>query len=214
MYRKWNALCVCVVLLFCLSVVSIHGAELTGRDIMVKVDERPDGDEQRSVMKMTLINRRGKTRERSLLMYTKDYGKDSKSLMYFQSPGDVKGTGFLAWDYDYPKKDDDQWLYLPALKKSRRISSSSRNDYFMGTDFTYDDMGDRNVDEDIHELQANVQAIAQKLEDCSKEDLDLPKNVEKVRDLVFELEIAQGYLAEVFKTWQARNGVKAQDPAH
>lgn len=68
--------------------------------------------------------------------------------------------------------------------------------------------------EAIHELQANVQAIAQKLEDYSKEDLDLPKNVEKVRDLVFELEIAQGYLAEVFKTWQARNGVKAQDPAH
>jgi outer membrane lipoprotein-sorting protein len=140
------------MLLFCLSVGSIYGAELTGRDIMVKVDERPDGDEQRSVMKMTLINRRGKTRERSLLMYSKDYGKDSKSLMYFQSPGDVKGTGFLAWDYDDPEKDDDQWLYLPALKKSRRISSSSRNDYFLGTDFTYDDMGDRNVDEDIHTL--------------------------------------------------------------
>jgi hypothetical protein len=68
--------------------------------------------------------------------------------------------------------------------------------------------------EAIHALQANVQAIAEKLEDCSSADLEMPENVEKVRDLVFELEIAQGYLAEVFKTWQATHGAKAQDPAH
>jgi len=119
---------------------------------MVKVEERPDGDEQRSIMKMTLINKRGKKRERSILVYAKDYGKDSKSLMYFMSPADVKGTGFLSWEYDNPEKDDDQWLYLPALKRVRRISGSSKNEYFMGTDFTYDDMGDRNVDEDTHTL--------------------------------------------------------------
>ncbi|MFC1713177.1 outer membrane lipoprotein-sorting protein [Candidatus Poribacteria bacterium] len=152
MVGKRSAICLVISILFCLSAVSTQGAELTGRDIMIKVDERPDGDDQRSIMKMTLINKRGKTRERSVLTYSKDYGKDRKSLMYFQSPGDVKGTGFLSWDYDDPKKDDDQWLYLPALKKSRRISSSSKNDNFMGTDFTYDDMGDRNVDEDMHEL--------------------------------------------------------------
>jgi hypothetical protein len=67
--------------------------------------------------------------------------------------------------------------------------------------------------EAIHELQVNVQTLAEKLENCSKADLDLPENVEKVRELVFELEIAQGYLAEVFKAWQTRHGVKAQDPA-
>ena len=152
MLGKRSALYLIVSILFCLSAILVQGAELTGRDIMIKVDERPDGNDQRSIMKMTLINKRGKTRERSVLTYSKDYGKDRKSLMYFQSPGDVKGTGFLSWDYDDPKKDDDQWLYLPALKKSRRISSSSKNDNFMGTDFTYDDMGDRNVDEDTHEL--------------------------------------------------------------
>jgi hypothetical protein len=71
--------------------------------------------------------------------------------MFFTYPGDVKGTGFLTWDYDQIGKDDDKWLYLPAMKKTRRISgSSSKTDYFMGTDFTYDDMGDRNVDEDEH----------------------------------------------------------------
>ena len=163
MCKRLSALYLIAGFFFCLLVVSVRGAEfrvrrdnqstkLTGRDIMLKIEERPEGDDQRSIMKMTLINKRGKTRERSVLMYSKKYGEDGKSLMYFQSPGDVKGTGFLAWDYDDPKKDDDQWLYLPALKKSRRISGSSKNDYFMGTDFTYDDMGDRNVDEDTHKL--------------------------------------------------------------
>ncbi|MCK4396193.1 outer membrane lipoprotein-sorting protein [candidate division WOR-3 bacterium] len=124
--------------------------ELTGRDIMIKVDNRPDGDDRTMTMNMTLINKQGKTRERTVLSFSKDYGKDSKSIIYFKKPADVKGTGFLSWEYDDPNKDDDRWLYLPALKKIRRISGSSKNDYFMGTDFTYDDLGDRSVDEDNH----------------------------------------------------------------
>lgn len=134
--------------------ISLHAEEkaLTGRDIMVKVDERPDGEDRKTLLHMVLINKRGRRRERTLLSYSKDYGKDSKQLMYFQKPADVKGTGFLSWEYDDPKRDDDRWLYMPALRKVRRISGKSRNEYFMGTDFTYDDMGDRNVDEDEHKL--------------------------------------------------------------
>lgn len=127
-------------------------AKLTGKDIILEVDNRPDGDDRKSVMHMTLINKRGRTRERTVLSYQKDYGKDTKAIMLFQKPADVKGTSFLSWEYNDPEKDDDRWLYLPALKKVRRISGSSKNDYFMGTDFTYDDLGGRSVDEDIHEL--------------------------------------------------------------
>lgn len=126
--------------------------QLSGREIMVKVDERPDGDDRKSTLKMTLINKRGKERIREILSYWKEYGKDSKSIMYFKKPADVKGSGFLSWEYDDPSKDDDRWIYLPALKKVRRISGSSKNDYFMGSDFTYDDMGGRSVDEDVHKL--------------------------------------------------------------
>ena len=128
----------------------------TGREIAQKVKDRPDGDTRESELVMTLINKRGSTRERKLISYSIDVGKgkkDRKSIMFFQYPGDVKGTGFLTWDYDDPKKDDDKWLYLPAMKKTRRISgSSAKQDYFMGSDFTYDDMGSRNVDEDTHKL--------------------------------------------------------------
>ena len=128
MLRKQINICLIASFLFCIFATLAYSVELTGRDIMIKIDERPEGDDQKAIMKMTLINKRGKTRERSVLMYSKKYGKDSKSLMYFQSPADVKGTGFLAWEYDDPEKNDDQWLYLPALKRPRRISGSSEND--------------------------------------------------------------------------------------
>jgi len=58
----------------------------------------------------------------------------------------------MSWSYDDESKNDDQWIYLPALKKTKRISSDSKNDYFMGSDFTYDDLGDRKLDDDTHEL--------------------------------------------------------------
>lgn len=132
---------------------NIFAQNLSGKEIMQKVKDRPDGDNRKSTMQMELINKRGKKRNRSVVSYSMDIGKDKKSIMFFQSPADVKGTGFLTWDYDNLDKDDDRWLYLPAMKKTRRISgASAKKDYFMGTDFTYDDMGGRNVDEDSHKL--------------------------------------------------------------
>ena len=125
---------------------------LTGRDIMVMVDEAPDGDDRKSTIEMVLVNRRNKKRVRVMSSFGKDYGKDTKKLMAFKEPRDIKGTAFLSWEYDDPSRDDDKWLYMPALRKVRRISGASTNDYFMGSDFTYDDMGDRNVDEDDHVL--------------------------------------------------------------
>ena len=152
----------------------------TGREIAQKVKDRPDGDTRRSEMVMTLINKRGAVRERKLISYSIDVGKekkDRKSIMFFQYPGDVKGTGFLTWDYDELNKDDDKWLYLPAIKKTRRISgSSAKQDYFMGSDFTYDDMGSRNVDEDTHTLLGEETVDGQKcwkLESLPKDKRDI-----------------------------------------
>ena len=127
-------------------------AGLTGTAIMEKIDNRPDGNDRQTVMEMTLVNRRGRKRVRAMVVYSKDYGKDTKSIFYFRKPADVKGVGFLTWGYDNPARDDDRWLYLPALKRSKRISGSSKNDYFMGSDLTYDDMGNRSVSEDVHTL--------------------------------------------------------------
>lgn len=128
----------------------------SGKDIAQKVKDRADGNTRQAELVMKLINKRGSIRERKLTSYSIDVGKDKKdrkTIMFFEYPGDVKGTGFLTWDYDATNKEDDKWLYLPAMKKTRRISgSSAKKDYFMGSDFTYDDMGQRNIDEDTHEL--------------------------------------------------------------
>lgn len=144
-----------LILLFIVFTVP-HGfaraTELTGRDIMVLVDDAPDGDDRKSRVEMILINHRGKKRVRDMVSFVKDYGRDTKKLMAFKKPLDVKGTAFLSWEYDNPSTDDDKWLYMPALRKVRRISGESNNEAFMGSDFTYDDMGDRSVDEDTHTL--------------------------------------------------------------
>ena len=78
-------------------------------------------------------------------------GDVEKKIMFFLSPADVKNTSFMSWSYD-SDQSDDQWIYLPALKKTKRISSDSKSDYFMGSDFTYDDLGDRKLEDDTHKL--------------------------------------------------------------
>ena len=126
--------------------------EMTAREIIEKVYSRPEGDDQTSNLTMTLINKNGKERIRKIKQFTKDMGDMEKSIMFFQSPADVKNTSFMNWSYNDESKSDDQWIYLPALKKTKRISSDSKNDYFMGSDFTYDDLGDRKLDDDTHLL--------------------------------------------------------------
>ncbi|MCR5394591.1 MAG: outer membrane lipoprotein-sorting protein [Bacteroidales bacterium] len=135
------------------SAAVLNAQTMTGRDVMQLVKDRPDGESRQSEMEMTLCKKNGKVRLRRITSWSIDDGPDTKKVMFFTYPGDVRGTGFLVWDYDEVGRDDDKWLYLPALKKTRRISgSSSKADYFMGTDFTYGDMGSRNVDEDTHQL--------------------------------------------------------------
>ena len=117
------------------------------RAIMEKVDARDDGDNQMSDMEMILIDKRGKKRVRRLGIFSKDKGEDTLRLMFFLEPADVKDTAFLTWDYDDPAKDDDQWLYLPALRKTKRIASSDKDGSFMGSDLNYSDMTDRNLED-------------------------------------------------------------------
>lgn len=129
----------------------VTGQSLSGKQIIEKVYNRPSGDDQTSDLTMTLINRSGDQRIRKIKQFTKDFGDLEKSIMFFLSPADVKNTSFMSWTYD-SDQNDDQWIYLPALKKTKRISSDSKSDYFMGSDFTYDDLGDRKLEDDTHKL--------------------------------------------------------------
>ena len=117
------------------------------RGIMEKVDARDDGKTLEQDMTMLLIDKNGKKRTRNLHTYGKDFGVDEHQIMFFKSPADVKNTAFLTYDYDDASKDDDQWLYLPALKKVKRIPSSDKSSSFMGSDFSYFDMTDRDLED-------------------------------------------------------------------
>ena len=117
------------------------------RTIMEKVEARDDGDNQVSDMGMTLIDKKGQERVRKIHAFSKDKGEDVLKLMFFQHPADVKDTAFLTYDYDDPDKDDDQWLYLPALRKTKRIASTDKSGSFMGSDLTYSDMTSRNLED-------------------------------------------------------------------
>ena len=117
------------------------------RAIMEKVDARDNGDRQTADMKMILIDKNGNQRKRSIRSISKDMGDDTYRLMFFLKPADVRDTGFLTYDYDEPDRDDDQWLYLPALRKTKRIASSDKSGSFMGSDLSYADMTSRNLDD-------------------------------------------------------------------
>ncbi|MGM0594735.1 MAG: outer membrane lipoprotein-sorting protein [Pseudomonadota bacterium] len=121
-------------------------AAMSAREIMQAVDDRDDGDNRISDMKMVLIDKNGDTRTRTIRSFEKDKGEDKQRIMFFLSPADVKDTAFLTYDYDDYDKDDDQWLYLPALRKSKRIASSDKSGSFMGSDFNYADMTRKNLD--------------------------------------------------------------------
>jgi hypothetical protein len=140
------------MLIFSASAFVIGQDKISGLQVIQNVYDRPSGNDQEGELIMTLINSRGDKRVRTIKQFIKDFGKVEKKIMFFVKPADVKNTSFMNWSYDKEGKDDDQWIYLPALKKVKRISSDSKSDYFMGSDFTYDDLGDRHPTDDNHKI--------------------------------------------------------------
>ncbi len=125
---------------------------LTGEEIIHKVDNQPKPKTTIAKMKMILVSKSGSKRVREVVTYIKEDKNMTKTLMKFLSPADIRNTGFLIWDYKNSDKESDQFLYLPALKKTRRISSSQKNQSFLGTDFSYQDMEGVKVNKATHKL--------------------------------------------------------------
>jgi len=123
----------------------VAAEEPSAREIMQRVDDRDDGDHSIRELEMVLIDKNGGERLRRLRSWSRDEGEDVHSILFFMSPADVEDTGFLSYDYD-ADKDDDQWLYLPALRKTKRIASGDKSGSFMGSDFSYADLTTRDVD--------------------------------------------------------------------
>ena len=120
--------------------------EEKGLAIAQEMDSRDRGwKDQRANLIMTLRNRQGQESRRELRINTLEVdGDGDKSLTIFDSPRDVKGTAFLS--FTHATKPDDQWLYLPALKRVKRISSRNKSGSFMGSEFAYEDLSSQEVE--------------------------------------------------------------------
>ena len=126
------------------------GAEETGLSIATEARERQKGfDNFTSNLRMILRNKRGQESERELrLRVIEVEGEGDRTMFVFDRPRDVKGTAFLV--HAHKEGPDDQWLYLPALKRVKRISSSKQSGSFMGSEFSYEDMGAVEVEKYTH----------------------------------------------------------------
>ncbi len=139
------------VFCFALGVGSIVHA-LTANQIMKKFDTRDNGSSAISSNVMILIDKKKRERVREIKLYTKEYDDVDKSVSFFVSPADVKDTSFLSYDWLDEKKEDDSWLYLPALQKVNRIAASDKDGSWMGSDFTISDVEGLDINDNTYKI--------------------------------------------------------------
>jgi hypothetical protein len=160
-----------------------------------QVDERDTGRDSRLTMQMRLIDRQGRARERTLRVSALrgQGGAGDRVLVRFTYPGDIAGTGFLVWER--PGGDDDRFLYLPALGRVRRITGAERQESFVGSDFTYEDIGGRALEDYAYTLveengswadASGARVPAWRLESKAKDaDATYPRVVSTIRKDIF-----------------------------
>ena len=126
--------------------VMAESLEDRGLSIAREAHRRDSGfGDSTATMRMILRNKHGQESERQIRVRTLEVeGDGDKSLMIFDTPRDVKGTAFL--NFTHKAGDDDQWLYLPALKRVKRISSRNKSGSFVGSDFAYEDIASQEVE--------------------------------------------------------------------
>ena len=135
-FKMKNLFTVCLLFIW----TSSQAQSLTAIQIVERAQDAIKVKGVQGVSVMRILDEKGRERVRKIRQVTKlyDNGDTEKRLLRFMAPADVKGTGLLTFDYE--DRDDDLWLYMPALRKSRRIVSTEKAKNFMGSEFTYSDM--------------------------------------------------------------------------
>ena len=124
---------------------------MTAKEIMDEQADRHGSDSEYSLEKMTLVDRNGNQEIRAMRRFSKKIDDtQSRFLMVFDSPESIRGTALLTWT----NKDagDNQWMFLPAQNRMQRIARGSKKGYFMGTDFTFEDIQPDDADNFDYEI--------------------------------------------------------------
>ena len=200
---------VCTILSISSAYSAQPSSETPGaREIVRKARDKQFPKNSVSQLTMVLINKRGNERVRKLETKRREYENgEAKSVATFLSPADVKGTAFLVWEH--ADQDNDVFIYLPALKKIRRIASEQKNQSFMGSDFSYADMENEDVDNAEHRILAeeNLEGnVCWVIESIPKPDGDseygkLKSWVEKTEFIPYKVEFydKKGKLYKIMK---------------
>tara|TARA_R100001143_G_scaffold63588_2_gene72775 strand:- start:19426 stop:20196 length:771 start_codon:yes stop_codon:yes gene_type:complete len=139
---------------------------------------------EKAELQMVITDSRGRTRNRTLQSWSENDGDDSKSLILFSAPGNVRGTGFLSIDED---GNQTQRLFLPSIGRIQTISSAERGDQFMGSDFTYEDLGSQNSEDyefdwlEINDQFYTIRATAIDSEQYTSIEFDILKETYSIK---------------------------------
>ena len=124
---------------------------ITGQEIMDKSIDIQKTKSAAMDIQMDLVDDKGSVSTRRLqILSMQDNNGQNRTIAVFMSPANIKNTRFLT--IENSGRSDDQWIYLPSLKKMKRIAASDNDSSFMGSDFTYGDMSDMQADKDSHTL--------------------------------------------------------------
>ena len=172
-----------LVLVLVMIMLPCSAFALTAQEIMTKSHEAfyYPGKDFKARMMMTLVSAGGQQRIRELTMLRKNYpGGSQKYFIYFFQPADVKDMTYMV--YKYPDKDSDRWLYIPSLNMVRRIAAQDKRSSFVGSDFSYEAVSGRNVNEDVHTLVRE--------EKLGARDCYVVKSIPKAADVEFSYKLS------------------------
>ncbi|HTR45278.1 MAG TPA: outer membrane lipoprotein-sorting protein [Thermodesulfovibrionales bacterium] len=173
------------LILLAIFLLPFEAFALTGDEVMKKSQAAflyPGKDFKARVM-MKLISKGGQERIREMTMLRRNYGEvggNQKYFIYFYQPADVKDMTFMV--YKYPGRDADRWLFVPAISMVRRIAAQDKHSSFVGSDFTYEDVSGRNLEDDTHALI--------KEEKISEKDCYVVKNTPKAGDVDYNYKMS------------------------
>ena len=170
------------------------------------------GHDLKARVKMTLMTREGQQRLRELTMLRKNYpAGEQRYFLYFHRPADVSGTVFMV--YKYPNREDDRWLFIPALNLVQRVAARDSRSSFVGSDFSYEDVSGRDLEADTHRVLRNETLESRQtvvIESVPTREADYAKKLSWVDQVTFlplkeEYYDVQGALYKVFTADEIRD---------
>lgn len=152
--KPGNAILLLLTLLPFVPAPPVSAQSMSADEVMARAQQVQfyAGSDMKAKVRMRLLGKEGQQRIRELVMLRKNAPQagEQRFFLYFSSPADVRDMTFIVWKH--PQRDDERWFFLPALNLVRRIAANDKRSSFVGSDFSYEDVSGREVEEDTHTL--------------------------------------------------------------